>query len=70
MISVFDLTNIESFKKSAEHLAIIQQFESKSAILVGNMSDLIDERVVDSETAKELASEHGIEYYETSAYSG
>ena len=39
-------------------------------ILVGNKSDLTEERVVDHDVAKAFADEYGIRYSETSAFSG
>ena len=37
-------------------------------ILVGNKSDLVEERVVDQEMAQKFADEFGIKYFETSAF--
>ena len=39
-------------------------------ILVGNKTDLEEDRIVDTQTATQFAAEYGIKYFETSAYTG
>ena len=39
-------------------------------ILVGNKADLVEERVVDNDVAKQFAEENGLNYFETSAFTG
>ena len=38
--------------------------------MVGNKSDLADERQIEKDAAKQLASELGLDYMETSALTG
>lgn len=72
-ILFFDLTNPESFK-SLDQWA--NELEEKTTgelklFLVGNKSDLVDERKIKREDAEEFSFQHGaIEYLETSAKTG
>ena len=69
---VFDLTKESSLNNTAKWLT---DFKAKSdensmCILVGNKSDLNEERVVTKETAQKKAEELGLPYFETSAKNG
>lgn len=72
-ILFFDLTNIDSFK-SLDQWA--NELEEKTTgdlrlFLVGNKSDLVEERKIKREDAEEFGFQHGaIEYIETSAKNG
>ena len=64
---------MESFKNTHTWITSIYKVVKANdmpKILVGNKSDLTDERVVDAEAAKQFADNYGIKYFETSAYSG
>jgi small GTP-binding protein len=69
VIVVFDVTNPESFANVRKWLLEINRYASETAqkLLVGNKSDLVNERKVSTEEARELADELGIQYFETSA---
>ena len=70
---VFDVTDDNSFEKIKDWMEDINSNISKneiSIILIGNKCDLVEERVIDEERAKNLASELDIKYYETSALNG
>ena len=69
---VFDLTKESSLNNTVKWLT---DFKAKSdensmCILVGNKSDLTEERVVTKETAQKKAEELGLPYFETSAKNG
>ena len=66
---VFDLTNENTFKNVKTWLESIYQNADVNIqkVLVGNKCDLEDERQVSSEEARELAAQHKMEYFETSA---
>ena len=69
---VFDLTNYESF----EHLPNwIEEIKSNSRadipmLLIGNKSDLVNERIVSESDIKAFSQKFGLYYLETSAKSG
>ena len=66
---VFDLTNRKSFSNLEYWLENIETYKTKNAckILVGNKSDLFDEREVSSEEVKNFAERNRMQYFETSA---
>jgi Ras-related protein Rab-1A len=66
---VFDLTSELSFKAVPSWLKEISEHTTVSVkrILIGNKSDLEDEREVDTEMAREFAESEGMTYIETSA---
>jgi small GTP-binding protein len=69
---IFDITNRSSFDDIPAWIEDIRQFASKDVIiiLVGNKSDLADEREVLFDEASDLAKSYGIDYIETSAKTG
>ena len=69
VILCFDLTSQESFKNTKSWLDGIYQHTDPNIVkaLVGNKSDLAEHREVSSEQAMELAEQHKMEYFETSA---
>ena len=72
MVLVFDISNEESFENITEWTEQINEKAEKDVqrILIGNKSDLDEEREVPFDVAKQLATEYGLEYVETSAKSG
>ena len=72
VILVFDLTKLETFYLIQNWINDIIQNnqENISKILLGNKSDLIDERNVNKEEAEKLANDLGCKYYEASAKTG
>ena len=66
---VFDLTSKESFDYAANSIPPIKsKGESiKVMYLLGNKSDLKDERTVSIEEAENLAKDHGLHFSEISA---
>jgi len=69
IIVVYDITNPDSFQNVRKWLQEINRYASENVqkILVGNKADLVSERKVSYEDAKELADELGVAFLETSA---
>ena len=73
IIVAYDVTSLESFKNTRTWISSIQKIvkaDEMPRILVGNKTDLIEDRVIDKETAQQFADSYGIKYFETSAYTG
>ena len=72
IIIVFDLSDKKSFISITEWLKQIEKHAKENVFkfLVGNKSDLVDERQVAYEEAKQYADEHDLPYIETSAKEG
>ena len=72
IIIVFDITDKKSFLSITEWLKQIEKHAKENVFkfLVGNKSDLAEERKVTYEEAKEYAEEHDLPYIETSAKEG
>lgn len=66
---VYDVTEMESFNNVKQWLNEIDRYANDSVckLLVGNKCDLVENKVVDTETAKAFADELGIPFLETSA---
>nr|GMC61863.1 ras-related protein RABD2a [Ipomoea batatas] len=69
IIIVYDITDQESFNNVKQWLNEIDRYASENVnkLLVGNKSDLTDNRAVSYDTAKAFADEIGIPFMETSA---
>merc|ERR1712083_782831 len=69
IIIVYDITDVESFNNVRQWLFEIDRLASEhvNKLLVGNKSDLVNKRVVTTETAKEFAEGLDIPFLETSA---
>ena len=69
---VFDLSNRQSFESLNEWLELVRSsvLDSTIIFLVGNKSDLIQERCVSFQEAKQWASNTNCSYFEVSALSG
>lgn len=69
IILTFDLTNSTSFQNITRWHEESQNYLQKNVpkLLIGNKADLVNERKVRTEDAKELAERLGVEYIETSA---
>ncbi|XP_077254246.1 ras-related protein RIC1-like [Tasmannia lanceolata] len=69
IIIVYDVTDQESFNNVKQWLNEIDRYASENVnkLLVGNKSDMTDNKVVSSETAQAFADEIGIPFLETSA---
>ncbi|KAI3990932.1 hypothetical protein MKX01_026116 [Papaver californicum] len=72
IIIVYDVTDMESFNNVKKWLNEIDRYANDSVckLLVGNKCDLVDQKVVDTETAKAFADSLGIPFLETSAKEG
>ena len=72
IIIVFDLSDKKSFISITEWLKQIEKHAKENVFkfLVGNKSDLENERQVAYEEAKQYADEHDLPYIETSAKNG
>ncbi|XP_060167598.1 ras-related protein RABD1 isoform X2 [Lycium barbarum] len=68
-IIVYDVTEMESFNNVKQWLNEIDRYANESVckLLVGNKCDLVENKVVDTQTGKALADELGIPFLETSA---
>jgi len=70
---MFDLTHEESFVNVRSWLSQLQTHaycEDPTIVLIGNKSDLEDQRVVDRQAAQQMADSMGLKYFETSARMG
>ena len=69
IIIVYDVTDMESFNNVKTWLSEIEKYASDNVnkLLVGNKSDLVVKKTVDTNTAKEFADSLGIPFLETSA---
>ena len=69
ILLVFDITNMESFQNLNKWIYDIRAHAPNNAIitLVGNKSDLEDQRVVSTEAALAYAEQNNINYIEVSA---
>jgi len=69
IILVYDCTDQESFSNVKQWMGEIDRYacENVNKLLVGNKTDLVNEKVVDQATAKAFADSMGIPFIETSA---
>ncbi|KAH0789710.1 ras-related protein Rab-14-like [Histomonas meleagridis] len=69
---VYDVTNRESFNRINTWFEDATQSSPPTAVkvLVGNKTDLTEQRAVSSSEAKSFAEQHGLQFFETSALSG
>lgn len=72
IILVFDLTNKDSFSHLKSWMSDIRDNAEKNSevIVVGNKSDLDENRQVEKEEANKYAEMNNVEYYEASAKDG
>eukprot|EP00808_Paulinella_micropora_P025636 g26867.t1 len=71
IVVVFDMTKISSFRNVRHWLRDVRQYADREVqvVLVGNKSDLREDRQVAAEEARVFAEDQGIRYFETSAKS-
>ena len=69
ILVVYDITNRESFEHLNSWLIEIEKNGNKNVykLLIGNKSDLEDQRDIKKEEGEEFASVNGMEFFETSA---
>jgi small GTP-binding protein len=70
IILIFDITNKKSFEKISfwiQDLSNKIDLDNTCLILIGNKTDLKDQRKVSVEEAQKYAAQYNIEYYEVSA---
>ena len=69
IVIVYDISDINSFEHVKSWMNDIDKFAKEGVfkILVGNKSDLIEQRQVSKERGKQLADSYGIPFIETSA---
>ena len=69
---VYDVTNRESFGRLGQWVEDAMQLSPATSIkvLVGNKTDLANNRAVSTAEAKDFATQHGLKFFETSALSG
>jgi len=69
IILVYDCTDRESFNNVKQWMGEIDRYacENVNKLLVGNKCDLVTEKTVDVNTAKEFADSYDIPFIETSA---
>uniref|UniRef100_A0A8C9S0F5 small monomeric GTPase n=1 Tax=Scleropages formosus TaxID=113540 RepID=A0A8C9S0F5_SCLFO len=68
---VYDITNAKSFENISKWLRNIDEHanEDVERMLLGNKCDIEDKRVVPKAKGEQIAQEHGIRFFETSAKS-
>merc|ERR1712159_878155 len=66
---IYDVTSKESFDHVEEWLSEVDRYASEDTckLLVGNKADLVDEKVVATDTARAFAERLNISFLETSA---
>ncbi|EAY22132.1 Ras family protein [Trichomonas vaginalis G3] len=69
---VYDVTNRDSFSRLGQWVEDAMQLSPPTAIkvLVGNKTDLAQNRAVSTAEAQDFATQHGLKFFETSALSG
>lgn len=69
---VFDLTSRDTFNSVDRWHQDLKEIARTDVVtvLIGNKSDLADKRAVTKEEAEKYASEHNMQYFETSAMDG
>eukprot|EP01114_Cavostelium_apophysatum_P016686 TRINITY_DN479_c0_g1_i1.p1 TRINITY_DN479_c0_g1~~TRINITY_DN479_c0_g1_i1.p1 ORF type:complete len:652 (-),score=239.59 TRINITY_DN479_c0_g1_i1:843-2798(-) len=69
ILVVYDTTDQVSFNNVKQWFSEIDRYacQSVNKMLIGNKSDLVDKRVVETSTAKEFADSLGLSFMETSA---
>ena len=69
ILVVYDITNKESFEHLNSWLIEIEKNGNKNVykLLIGNKSDLEEQRAIKKEEGEEFASINGLEFFETSA---
>jgi len=69
IIVVYDVTDQVSFNNVKQWMQEIQRYacDSVCRLLVGNKCDLVEKKMVDTNTAKEYAESMGVPFLETSA---
>ena len=75
ILLMYDISNYDSFKHIKNWIQDIKNnlgvpIEKIALIIVGNKSDLVEQRKVTFEEAKQYADEHELPYIETSAKEG
>ncbi|ESN99507.1 hypothetical protein HELRODRAFT_84303 [Helobdella robusta] len=68
-ILMYDVTNEESFNAVQDWSTQIRTYswDNAQVVLVGNKSDLEEQRVISKDAGQQLANQMGLEFYETSA---
>jgi Ras-related protein Rab-8A len=72
ILLVYDVTDEKSFSNIRNWIRNIEQHatESVNKMLIGNKSDMVDKKVIDTSKGKALAEEYNIKFLETSAKTG
>lgn len=67
VFSVTDKSSLDATEEFREHIMRVKNSEEAPIVLVGNKSDLSDQRVVSEQEASNVAQAWGAKYMETSA---
>ena len=69
---VYDITDDSSFNSVKQWIEDVQSFANKGTnlVLVGNKLDLNNKRKISKEEGQNLATEYGMDFYESSALTG
>jgi Ras-related protein Rab-8A len=72
ILVVFDVTNKQSFLNIENWIKCAKEEITKKIpiFLVGNKSDLVDKREIQTEDGENMAEEFGVKFYETSCENG
>jgi GTPase SAR1 family protein len=69
-VIVFDVTDDASFKSVGGWIDFVRSVEDSAILVIGNKTDLTEQRCVTADEGMAFADEHQSQYYETSAASG
>ena len=72
VILAYDCTREESFENISNWVKQVEKHAAPGVekILIGNKSDMKDEKVIDKERGEEVARENNMDFFETSALQG
>ena len=73
ILLVYDITDKKSFDNLGKWMSDIEEEEVSGKIpiiLIGNKSDLIEERVISKEEGEKMAKQYNLKFYETSCKNG
>lgn len=72
VLFVYDVTEPSSFQQLSQWLQGVKQYgaECVKLVLIGNKTDLMSERIVQTSEGREFAKNHGMTFFETSARDG
>ena len=67
---VYDITNRKSFENLPKWIEFVNNIENSNIVIVGNKSDIKDERQITLEEGEKFSQERNVEFFEVSAKEG